>query len=110
MKRLFAVLAFLGFLLPSYLVLPESIETGNWFLYLNPGYTLQQLFANRISSIFALDLFYGVLIFFLWSYFDARQQGVKRVWIVSILTMVLGFAGGFPLYLYLRMARSETVD
>ncbi|MEM1219027.1 MAG: DUF2834 domain-containing protein [Bacteroidota bacterium] len=110
MKKLFAFLAILGFLLPSYWVLLESIETGNWFLYMDPMHTMEQMFANRISSIFGLDLLYGVLVFFVWSYFDAKEQGVKRVWIVWLLTMVFGLAGGFPYYLYLRTPKPETTD
>ena len=109
MKTFFGLLSIIGFLLPSYFVLLESIETGNWFLYVDPIHTAKQLFANRISSIFGLDLLYGVFIFFVWSYFDARQLEVKRVWVVWVLTLAFGFAGGFPLYLYLRIPKSETV-
>ena len=102
MKNMYLVLAIVGFVAPNILVVAESIETGNIMLYANPAATFESMFANRISSIFAIDLLLAVVVFFVWSFNDAKKEGVKNIYIIWMLTMLLGLAGGFPLYLYKR--------
>lgn len=102
MKNTYLVLAIIGFILPSIFVLLESIETGNILLYAKPMVTMESMFANRISSIFAIDLLFAVMVFFVWTYVESKKHQIKHLWIVWLLTMLLGLAGGFPLFLYLR--------
>lgn len=102
MKNIYLTLSILGFITPSILVLQESIETANILLYTNPLATLDGMFFNRISTIFMIDLLFTVLVFFIWTYIDGKKYGVNRVGLVWFLTMLLGLAGGFPLYLYLK--------
>ena len=102
MKNLYLVLAIIGFICPTILVAIESIETGNILLYAHPAATLEGMFANRISTIFMIDLFFTVLVFFTWSFLDGKKAGVKNIGLIWILTLLFGLAGGFPLYLHLR--------
>lgn len=102
MKKFYLIMAIIGFIAPNILVVIESFETGNILLYANPIATIEGMFANRISSIFMIDLLYTVLIFFVWTYIDGKKNGVKKLGVVWFLTMSLGLAGGFPLYLYLK--------
>ncbi len=108
MKRLYLVLAVIGFVLPNYFVLLESIETGNILLYADPVATFSSMFANRIASIFAIDLLFGVVVFMLWTHYEARSTGVSKVWRVWIATMLFGFACGLPLFLWLRERAKES--
>lgn len=101
-QHLFLFLAILGFIAPTILVIPESIETGNILLYTDPLATMRGMFANRIASIFMIDLLFGVLVFFIWSYLDSKRTQTPHLGWVWALTLLLGLAGGFPLYLYLR--------
>ena len=112
MKIIYLSLAILGFIAPSILVLAESLETGNVLLYANPLATMEGMFANRISTIFMIDLLFTVMVFFLWTYADGKKYGVKNVKLVWLLTMLFGLAGGFPLYLYLKektMAQKQDI-
>ena len=102
MKNTYLVLAILGFIAPSILVAIESVETGNILLYANPLATVAGMFANRISSIFMIDLLFTIMVFFLWSYSESKKHGIKRLGLVWLLTMLLGLAGGFPYFLYVR--------
>ena len=101
-RTVYLSLAIIGFLAPTLLVITESVETGNILLYTNPLATIEGMFANRISTIFMIDLLFVVLVFFIWTYIDGKRHGVKRLGLVWILTLLLGLAGGFPLYLYLK--------
>ena len=102
MKRIYLILAVIGFILPNYLVLQESLESGNILLYAHPMDTLSAMFANRIASIFAIELFFAVLVFFIWTWHDQGKKAPQKLWLVWGLTMLFGFACGLPLYLYLR--------
>ena len=102
MQRTYLILTILGFMAPSIPVAIESADTGNFLLYANPMATMEGMFANRISTIFMIDLLFVVLVFFIWSYHESRKYGVKRIGVVWALTLLLGLAGGLPLFLYLR--------
>ena len=102
MKKFYLICTIVGFILPNYLVLVESVETGNILLYTHLLDTLNAAFANRISSIFVIDLLVTVAIFFAWSYFEAKKEGVNKLWIVWVFTMLFGLSGGLPLFLYMR--------
>lgn len=102
MKKVYLVLTIIGFILPTIFVAIESVETGNILLYANPISTIDGMFANRISSIFAIDLFFAVFVFFIWSYSEAKRYNIKSLYVVWLLTLLFGMAGGFPLFLYLR--------
>ena len=101
-KTLYLFLAIIGFIAPTVLVLTESIETGNILLYTNPLATIAGMLANRISTIFIIDLLFAVLVFFIWTYIDGKKYGINRLGLVWLLTLLFGLAGGFPLYLYLK--------
>lgn len=102
MKKIYLSLALIGFIAPNILVFAESIETGNILLYTNPLATIEGMFANRISTIFIIDLLFAVLVFFIWTYIDGKKLGIKRLVVIWLLTLLLGLAGGFPFYLYLK--------
>ena len=99
--NLYLILAIVGFIAPNILVFQESIETGNILLYLHPMETMKGMFANRIASIFMIDLLLVVMMFFIWSYQRGKSLG-KKVYLIWVLTMLFGIAFGFPLFLYLR--------
>ena len=102
MKNIYLILAIIGFILPNILVGIESIETGNILLYANPLATIEGMFANRISTIFMIDLLFVVLIFFIWSFQEGKKYKIQNVKLVWLLTMLFGLAGGFTLFLYLK--------
>ncbi|MBT8307680.1 MAG: DUF2834 domain-containing protein [Maribacter sp.] len=102
MKKGYLFLAIIGFIAPNIFVLRESFETGNILLYTNPMATIEGMFANTISTAFMVDLLFVVMVFFIWSYYEAKKHGIKRIWFIWILTLLFGIAGAFPLFLYLK--------
>lgn len=107
MKLLYLSLSILGFIAPNILVVKESLETGNWMLWLDPTSTMNGMFANQISSAFIVDLLIVVFVFIIWSYFEAKKYSMKNVGWIWLLTFVFGMAGPFPLFLYLRECKRE---
>jgi len=107
MKKLYLILAIVGFILPNIFVLKVSIETGNILLWTDIPTTFYAMFANDIASAFMTDLFYMVVLFMIWSYQEAKQHNIPNYWYTWILTFAFGIAGGFPLFLYLKEKQLE---
>ena len=107
MKNTYLILAIIGFIAPNVLVAVETFETGNALLYLNPLATIEGMFANRISTIFMIDLFFAVMVFFVWTYSESKKHGMKNVAIIWILTMLFGLAGALPFFHYLKERHLE---
>lgn len=107
MKKIYLVMAVVGFIIPTLLMIQESLATGNILLYADLASTFQGMFANRISTIFSIDLLIAVFVFFFWSFQEARKLKVSNYWMIWIWTMLFGFASGLPLFLYLREVAVE---
>lgn len=107
MKTIYLFLAVIGFVAPNIFVAIESVETGNVLLWLDPAATLNGMFGNRIATAFIVDLLVVVFIFFFWTYHEAKRHGIKKVWVIWVLTMLFGMAGTFPLFLYLRESKKS---
>jgi hypothetical protein len=89
-------------LAPNLLVLLEGIENHNILLLTKPMETFDAMFVNRITTIFSIDLLFAVLVFFVWSYFEAKRLRIPKIWKYWLFTMLFGLAGGFPLFLWAR--------
>lgn len=100
MKNTYLFLAIIGFVAPNILVAMESFETGNIMLYANPMATIEAMFANRISSIFIIDLLIAVVVFFVWTHDESKKQHMNHPWKLWLITMFFGLAGALPLFLY----------
>lgn len=77
MKKIYLILAIIGFTLPSVFVFQESIETGNILFYTKPIATFNGMFANHISSAFGIDVIFAVLVFFIWTYQENKKLKLK---------------------------------
>ena len=102
MKRIYLILAITGFVAPNILVLAETLDNGNILLWTDLSATFSGMFENRISTIFMIDLLFAVLVFFIWTFNESKIIGIKKMWTTWILTLLLGLAGGLPLFLYFR--------
>lgn len=101
-KILYLSLCLPGFALPYSQFIPWVIEHG-----LDMPLFLRQLFANRISGFFALDVLISAvtLIGFI------RSEGVRlkmsRLWLPIASVLLVGVSLGLPLFLFLRERELE---
>jgi len=106
MKRKTVYLAFcvLGIALPYWQFVPWVVAQHGVPL----GLFLRELFANRISGFFGMDVLVSavVLIFFLRR--EGKRVGVRHLWLPIAGTLTVGVSLGFPLFLYLREDALET--
>jgi len=109
-KRLYGVLAAVGYISANWFVLQVSIDTGNVLLWTRPLETTAGMFANRISTAFAVDLLITGLVACIWFHFEGTRLGMQRVWSYWVLTLAFGLAGTLPLFLLHRERRLEQLE
>ncbi len=98
-RRVYLILCVLGFVIPYSQFVPWLLEHG-----FNLGLFVRELFANRISMFFAMDVIVSaiVLIWFIQS--EGKRLRVRLLWLPTIGTLTVGVSLGFPLFLFLRQA------
>jgi len=96
-RHFYLVCCVLGLVLPYSQFVPWFLEHG-----LNLTLFFRQLFANRISAFFAMDVIISaiVLIWFIQS--ESKRLRVGLLWLPTLGTLVVGVSFGFPLFLFLR--------
>jgi len=96
-RHFYLIFCVLGILLPYSQFVPWLLEHG-----FNLGLFVRELFANRISMFFAMDVIVSaiVLIWFIQS--EGKRLRVRLLWLPTVGTLVVGVSFGFPLFLFLR--------
>jgi hypothetical protein len=102
MRRLYLLLAVMGFVLPYYFFASFLIENG-----LNLGLLFNQLFANDISTFFAVDLVITAVVFLIYMVREAGRYRMRNWWLYVVATLAVGPSFAFPSFLYFREPRLE---
>lgn len=93
-----------------YLVMMVIGTIGPWYFFGNfigaNGVDLMAflsaLFTNGAAGGAMTDLLISALIFWVWSYADAREKGVANWWLLVPATLAVGLSLALPLYLRMR--------
>jgi hypothetical protein len=101
-KTTYLALCVLGAVLPYWQFLPWVAQHG-----MNPGLFLQELFANRISTFFALDVIVSAVVLFRFVRVESARIGIRGGWIPIAATLTVGVSLGLPVFLYMRERRLE---
>jgi hypothetical protein len=101
-KHVYFVLCLAGIVLPYSQFIPFLREHG-----LNLGLFFQQLFANRISGFFGMDVIVSSLVLWVFVSVDGRRNRMRHLWAPIAGNLAVGVSLGLPLFLYMREARLE---
>ena len=104
-KSLYLGLCIAGTLLPYFQFVPFLREHG-----LDLRLFFEQLFANRVSGFFGMDVIVSSVVLWLLVYVDGRRYGVKHLWAPVAANLAVGVSLGLPLFLYMRETRLEGSD
>jgi hypothetical protein len=102
MKRIYLALTVLGFLLPYWQFVPWLAQHG-----LNSPLFVHDLFANRISGFFGVDVFVSALALWIFVIAEGSRLGMRRLWLPLAGSCLVGVSFGLPLFLYLRQAHFD---
>jgi hypothetical protein len=71
------------------------------------GLLIDQLFANDISTFFAVDLIITAIVFLIFVVREAARYRMLNWWLYIVATLAVGPSFAFPLFLYFREPRIE---
>ena len=100
-KHLYLLLCLAGTILPYWFLTPFLREHG-----LDLRLIVEQLFANRISSFFGMDVIVTTVCLWIFVYFEGRKVRVRRVWAPVLASLTVGVSLALPLFLFLRESRT----
>jgi hypothetical protein len=96
-KAIYLIFCILGVVIPYSQFVPWVVQNG-----LPLGLFVRQLFANRISAFFGLDVLVSSVVLLVFIRVEARKAAVRLRWLPIVALCLVGVSLAFPLYLYLR--------
>jgi hypothetical protein len=96
-KILYLVLCVLGFALPYSQFIPWVAAHG-----LNMTLFVRELFANRISGFFGMDVLVSAVVLIGFIRSEGQRLKMRRLWLPMVSVLLVGISLGLPLFLYLR--------
>ncbi|SRR6266498_5480689 len=102
-KTTYIALAFVGLFAPYYFLFNFLNTNG-----LNLPLLIRQLFANNISTFFAVDLIISILVFWIYMVGEATKLQMKNWWLYILASLTVGLSFALPLFLYFRERKLES--
>jgi len=101
-KNVYLFLSVLGAAIPYSQFVPCVMENG-----LPLGLLMRQLFANRISAFFGLDVLVSSIVLLVFMRIEGQRLRVRFRWLPILGLCAVGVSLAFPLFLYLRERAME---
>ena len=102
LQTTYLILCILGTILPYSQFVPFLLEHG-----LNLQLFFEQLFVNRISSFFAMDLIVSSLVLWIFVFWEGSRLGMKNLWVYIASNLLVGVSLGLPVFLLMRQRKLE---
>ncbi|MEK6320410.1 MAG: DUF2834 domain-containing protein [Acidobacteriota bacterium] len=99
---LYLILCFAGTILPCSQLIPFFREHG-----LDMPLFFQQLFANKVSAFFGLDVIVSSLVLWVFVYSEGARLKMRRLWIYIACNLLVGVSLGLPLFLLMRESKLD---
>ena len=96
-RYLYLLLGVAGVFLPYSQFLPWLMDHGLDFRLF-----FHELFANRISGFFALDVLLSAIAVACFAVTESRRLKLQNIWLVIAALCLVGVSLGLPLFLYFR--------
>ena len=101
-KNVYLFLCIVGVVLPYSQFLPWVMEHG-----LKADLFVRQLFANRISGFFGLDVMVSAVVLVRFVRVEGKRLDMRLLWLPIVGVLAVGVSFALPLFLYLRERKME---
>ena len=101
-KHLYFVLFVIGTLVPYSSFVPWVIDHG-----LDISLMVEELFANRISAFFGLDVVIATMVFWVFVAAESARAGLRHAWAPVVASLTIGLSSALPLFLFMRERHLE---
>ena len=97
---IYLILCVAGTVLPYSQLLPFLHDHG-----LDTSLIVQQLFANRVSGFFGLDVIVSSLVLWVFVYSEGTRLKMNHLWVYVLASLLVGVSLGLPLFLLMRESK-----
>jgi predicted exporter len=101
-KYAYLVLFVIGTVVPYLSFVPWVMDHG-----FDISRMVEELFANRISAFFGLDVVVSAIVLWVFIAFEGRRKGVRHTWAPLVASLLIGVSAGLPLFLFQRESALE---
>ena len=102
LKTVYLALCILGTILAYWQFLPWLRANG-----LNVRLLIHELFLNRISAFFAIDVIVSSIVLLVFMKTESHRLGIRKRWLAVLALLTVGVSLALPLFLYLRELELE---
>lgn len=102
-KSVYLGLCFVGLALPYWQFVPWVSVHG-----LNLALFVRELFANRISAFFGMDVLVSAVVLIVFMRVENRRRTIRMRWLPIAGLLLVGVSLALPLFLYLREQAQES--
>ena len=99
-KNLYLTFASIGLVVPYYFLF-QFLSANGFDIPLLVG----ELFANHVSTFFAVDLIISIIVFWIWMVAETNRLQMKNSWLYILASLIVGLSFALPLFLYVRESR-----
>jgi hypothetical protein len=103
LRHLYLLFAAIGLVLPYSQFVPWIAEHHA----LDMSIFLRDLFANRISAFFAMDVLVSAIVLISFVQTEGKRLGMRLLWLPTVAVFLVGVSLGLPLFLYLRQIQLD---
>ncbi|HWY22379.1 MAG TPA: DUF2834 domain-containing protein [Candidatus Acidoferrum sp.] len=103
-KTIYLALCLVGAAVPYWQFVPWVMQHG-----MNPPLFIRELFANRISAFFGMDVLVSAVVLIVFMRIESARLNIRRRWLPVLALLTVGVSLGLPMFLYLRESRLEEV-
>jgi hypothetical protein len=106
-RILYLLLAIAGVVMTWYYNLQFMQESGGSF---DLAEFMAASSSNAASQSLSWDLAIACLAGLLWIFFESKRLGMRFFWVYIILAFSVAYAFAFPLFLFMRQGKLETMQ
>jgi hypothetical protein len=105
LKTVYLILCFLGVALTYWQFVPWAAQNG-----LNMPLFFDQLFANRVSAFFGMDVFVSAVALVVFMRKEGSRLRIGGRWLPILALLLVGVSLAFPMFLYMRERNQDQVN
>ncbi len=105
LRHSYLAFAVIGLVLPYSQFVPWIMEHHA----LNMPLFIRDLFANRISTFFAMDVIVSAVVLISFIQSEGKRLGMRALWLPIVGVLLVGVSLGLPLFLYQRQLQLDRV-
>ena len=104
LKTLYLAFCLIGAALPYWEFVPWVRQHG-----LNLSLLVHELFANRISAFFGMDVLVSAVVLLRFIRVESARLQIRRWWLPVLAVITVGVSLALPLFLYMRELRLDSL-